>query len=286
MKYKGQFVLFKLVLLLFFNNCYSYFAINQNESPHKDNQPIDSKKVIALIGFNDYEYVQRLFFPNEPKNEIAKILLRPKWGYRPAKRLASLSRSNKDFLQAFGIGKSLEEMKFRDYYPKTIDFHMLANHKFIEKEFADRTLQADMLYDLIFKSKYLRFQKEEIDYYVVAINSEPFQKSTLFGRSSIALSLIPSILTLTFLPIVDHQVSYTKFLIYGKNLELLDELEIENSYFVFHSFWKKENHACFVYGGLPITSRLQAPCIWEKNLEAGRDFVSEFLKEEMSLSEN
>ncbi len=184
-------------------------------------------------------------------------------------------------MKLFGIGKDLATIPFREDYPKQIDYHMLANRKFIETEFSEKTSQSDMLYELVFASKYLKIQKDKIDYYVVAINYYPYQTSTALGWISLAFTFFPSFVTFNLIPFVDHQKSYTKFLIYGKNLELLDELEISNSYFVFHSVWKNEKHSCFLFNrDVPLGFRPQPSCIWESNLKAGQNFVKDFLYEE------
>lgn len=265
-------------VLLSFNNCYSYFAINKNKSLNKDNQVVDSKKVIALVGFNDYEYTVRFLYLGQTENALHE-LFRPRGGYRrPVKRIVAFSRSNKDLLKLFGIGKDLTTIPFREDYPKQIDYHMLANHKFIEAEFSGKTSQSDMLYELVFASKYLKIQKDKIDYYIIAINYYPYQTSTALGWISMAFTFFPSFLTFNLVPLVDHQKSYTKFLIYGKNLELLDELELSNSYLVFHSVWKNEEHPCFLYNRDALLGfRPQPTCIWEPNMLEGQKFVQEFL---------
>lgn len=287
MNNKWSLRIFILCIFTLNSNCYSYFDLKKKTIIEKVESLPKSNKTIALIGFNDYEYIIRDHFPVKSKNEVTRALLRPRWGYRSARRVAALSRSDKDLIKSFGIGKDLATIPVRDDIPKQIDYNMLANHKFIQKEFSEKTLQSDMLYELIFRSKYLKIQKDEIDYYLVAINYTPFQKSTLFGWLSMTVSFIPAFFSFNFVPFIDHQKSYTKFLIYGKNLELLDELEISNSYFVFHSVWKDEKHPCYIYNrDLMLGFRPQPVCIWEGNVKAGKEFTKEFLEEEMSLSEH
>ncbi|PJZ39948.1 hypothetical protein CH370_18630 [Leptospira kmetyi] len=282
MKRTSELRLFLLSVLVLSSNCYSYFNLQNKTNIEKVDLLQKEKKTIALIGFNDYEYIFRYFIPVIPRNEIVRELLRPKWGYRAGKRVAAFSRSNKYLIKLFGIGKDLTENTGKEEYSKQIDYYKLANYKFIQKEFSEKTLQLDMLYDLIFKSKHLKIQKDEIDYYIVAINYYPFQTSTALGWISMTFSFLPSFITFNLIPFVDHQKSYTKFLIYGKNLELLDELELSNSYFVFHSVWKDENHPCSIYNrDVLLGFRPQPTCIWERNMEEGRGFVQEFLKEEL-----
>nr|WP_246835983.1 hypothetical protein [Leptospira kmetyi] len=234
-----------------------------------------------MAGFNDYDYLVRIIYPRELTGTVEKLLLAGSKARGPVKRLVAFSRSNKDLIKSFGVGKDLATIPAHNDIPKQIDYNMLANHKFIEKEFSEKTLQSDMLYELIFRSKYLKIPKDEIDFYIVAINYSPFQKSTLLGWLSMTVSFIPAFFTFNFIPFIDHQKSYTKFLIYGKNLELLDELEIGNSYFVFHSVWKYENHPCYIYNrDLMLGYRPQPVCVWEGNTKAGREFVKEFIQEE------
>ncbi|EMM75121.1 hypothetical protein LEP1GSC040_0603 [Leptospira santarosai str. 2000030832] len=47
-----------ILSILFLNNyCYSYFEIKDRPIIEKVNALSSSKKVIALVGFNDYEYM-------------------------------------------------------------------------------------------------------------------------------------------------------------------------------------------------------------------------------------
>ncbi|WP_016753620.1 hypothetical protein [Leptospira santarosai] len=47
-----------ILSILFLNNyCYSYFEIKNRPIIEKVNALSSSKKVIALVGFNDYEYM-------------------------------------------------------------------------------------------------------------------------------------------------------------------------------------------------------------------------------------
>ncbi|TGM18978.1 hypothetical protein EHQ90_05500 [Leptospira stimsonii] len=280
-KYCNRCVL-TLSILFLNNHCYSYFEIKDKPLFEKANSLPGSKKVIALVGFNDYEYVIKYSdFRRSTRTTFSGSLMQGRNYRRPVRQIAAFSRSNKDFLNLFGIGKDLATIPFHEDYPKQIDYHMLANHKFIESEFSEKTSQSDMLYELVFASKYLKIQKDKIDYYVVAINYYPYQTSTALGWISMALTFFPSFVTFNLIPIVDHQKSYTKFLIYGKNLELLNELEISNNYLVFHSVWQNEKHPCFLYNREVLPGfRPQPACIWESNLKTGQDFVKEFIKED------
>ncbi|WP_032924905.1 Lp29 family lipoprotein [Leptospira santarosai] len=275
-----------LSILLLNNYCYSYFEVKDKPILEKANSLPNSNKIIALVGFNDYEYIIKYLNFRRSRTTFSGSLTQGGSYRRPIRQIAAFSRPNKNFLNLFGIGKDLATIPFHEDYPKHIDYHMLANHEFIESEFSDKTAQSDMLYELVFASKYLKIQKDKIDYYVVAINYYPYQTSTAFGWISMALTFFPSFVTFNLIPFVDHQKSYTKFLIYGKNLELLDELEISNSYLVFHSVWQNEKHPCFLYNREVLPGfRPQPACIWEPNLKVGRNFVQEFLRDEKSLSE-
>lgn len=247
-KYWKRFVL--ILSILFLNNyCYSYFEIKDKPILEKVNSLLSSKKVIALVGFNDYEYVIKYLNFRRSTLSFSGSLTQGGRYRRPVRQIAAFSRPNKDSLNSFGIGQDLATIPFQEDYSKQIDYHMLANHKFIESEFSEKTSQSDMLYELVFASKYLKIQKDKVDYYVVAINYYPYQTSTALGWISMALTFLPSFVTFNLIPFVDHQKSYTKFLIYGKNLELLDELEISNSYLVFHSVWQNESiHAFYTIG--------------------------------------
>ncbi|RHX83418.1 Lp29 family lipoprotein [Leptospira stimsonii] len=271
-------------LSLVLNQCYAHFALENKPPLQKNPELFLSKKKIALIGFNAYDYEIALLKLNRQHRNTGVLTKGTGFnGFRYY--LVANAYSEKSFMSSFGIGKDLSDYSTSEAISEEINYYMLENYKSIVKENSEKIDEPDLFYDLLFKKKFQKIKNGTIDYYILAINYSPFQRSSVLGWFSIPLSIIPSIITFNFLPVVDHQVSYSKFMIYDKNLSLLDELEIKNEYFVFHSLWKRDSYPCVALDKYAkVGARPQPSCIWEGNLKEGQGFVKEFLKEELSLS--
>ncbi len=269
-------------LILFQNNCYSHFRIQKQSLPEYTSITSVGSKKVALIGFDQYKYsVKYLNFYEAPKN--ARAVTRGNFQGDRFYRIAS-GVPDVALMNSFGIGRDLSNFPKAETQEESINYYTEQNFKSIEEEYYAKALQSNIYHKLFLRSNNGRFYDRDIDYYVLAINFYPFQRSTLMGGIAMTGSLLLSIVTFNFVPIVDYQTSYTKYLIYGKYFNLLDELEVENEYFVYHSLWKRDGYSCVIYDEISVAgARPQPRCIWEVNLKEGQDFVRRFLEEKSSM---
>ena len=272
--------------MLIFTGCYSYFSVERTSLrfPNTSEKNKIEKRNIALIGFNHYEYFQDYFeVTRKPKNAV---VLPGRRYYYPSRFLyrVPVAIKEKYLMRNFGIGMDLSFFPISGYYDESLNYYLMKNYLVMEREFLDKTKQESFYQSSEFYDQYGRFYNRGVDYYILAINYSPFQATDLTGVSTIVGSYFTSLFTLNYLPIVDHQYSNSKFLIYNKYFVLIDEFEIEKRYFVFHSFWEKNGYNCSIKDNTPNAfARKQPECLWLDNILLGMDFAIQSLLDTTEL---
>ncbi len=255
------------------------------DKPDIRNYPINQipkNKNIALVGFENYEYsikgkssLDYILNRNLDSNAVyigsggqnsGKVL------YRYAKAL-----ENFDLTNLFGIGKPIWEYLVRGFKKNQ---SLEEGYNYVVSEYLRLSKQSQFMDEIHFKSPDGKFRERNIDYYILAVNSPVFQESDGLGIVTIILTYTFSFYSLSWIPLVDHQKSTTKFMILDKNLNMLDEFEISQRYFVMHSFFEKQNYYCRMNDSLskPLPrGQMQPACVWERNILEGRQRISKLL---------
>ncbi len=245
---------------------------------------IPKNKNIALVGFESYGYyikgkppLDHILNRNLDSNAIyiGRGLGEGNLAYRYA-----ITKENLELSQLFGIGKPIWEYPIRGFKKKK---HSLEKgYNYVVSEYLRLSKQSRFTDEIHFKSPDGKFRERNIDYYIIAVNSPIFQESSGLGIITIILSYTFSFYSLSWIPLVDHQKSITKFIILDKNLNTLDEFEVIQAYFVLHTFREKLDYYCRMNDSQSkpwFRGQKQSACVWEKNILEGRRRISKLLEE-------
>lgn len=255
------------------------------DKPDTQNYPISQipkNKNIALVGFESYSYYDNKqifdFWEENPKpNRV--FVGNTSRGSETAYYRYAYPVKNTNLLNNFGIGKVISDYPVKRIKENSLSFSI--KYESLKTEYLNLSKQTNFPDEKYFKNEKGEFYEREIDYYVVAINHSIYQNSDALGILTLALTYNFSILTISLVPLIDHQRSSTKFIVFDKNLQMLDNFEAKQRYFVIHSIWEKENYECKKFETLSnptFRGQMQPACVWEKNILEGRQRISKLLE--------
>lgn len=275
-----------IFILLFLFDCKSYMVLDKPDTQDYPITQIPKNKNIALVGFESYSYsikgkssLDYFLNRNIEKNAIylgSRLVIKEnedKLAYRYA-----IAEENLEKTKLFGIGKPIWDYPIRGF--KKENQSLKEGYNYILSEYLRLSKQSQFMDEIHFKSPDGKFRERNIDYYILAVSSPVFQESDVLGIISIILSGTFSFYSLSWVPLIDHQKSTTKFLILDKNLNLLDEFETSQRYFVLHTFFEKPEYFCRMNDFLSkpwFRGQMQPACVWEKNILEGRKRISKLL---------
>lgn len=106
------------------NQCYAHFVIDNKSLLQEIPKEFASSKKIALIGFNTYDYRVASLKLNKIRRNIGVITKSiNSEGFRYY--LVATARTEKAFMNSFGIGKDLSEYSISETISGEINYYML-----------------------------------------------------------------------------------------------------------------------------------------------------------------
>ncbi len=235
-----------LLFLLLFLNCYYHFLPDNIELP-KVNEKILNKK-IALIGFcgvmdstfrikQEKDPILYDFFSKDNPEVFSENLTRnlalndsEKKDISNYKISSYITICANDFKKKITFGRPILQIKekglSRDIPADNVKSFVLS---YLEE--VKLGGQKEILDLITIKDKSLQFKERDVDYYVVGIIKPAFSGASSFPNYLLALG------SLMLFPYFGTEITYSKFLVYDNNLNLIKKFEYTNEYVTAMSWW-------------------------------------------------
>ena len=197
------------------------------------------EKKIALVGYNDFktflkeDSFQFQFSPEYIKKNYPEVPL----SFR-MNRFGDRIAVERGYTRFSHFGKPIEQFPFTNYKTNISQINI---QRFISNYVKNVGLAGLKSIEKVFhvekNSELLLVPDRDVDYYIVCANGPAIRIKTILGKILFFPTQFLTIITLGTFPELNHEEASSKFYIYNHNLDLVQEENLNESFWTISAWW-------------------------------------------------